>query len=92
MQDKSVETSYLDCPELIAVKPTKDYCLIVTFGNGEVKKVDFTPYFKYEVFKPLKNKSLFNKVHVRYGGVSWNNEIDLASASLYDAGELINNN
>lgn len=89
MQDKCIETSFLDCPTLTEVIPLKDYHLKVSFDNGEVKNVDFNPYFKFEVFEPLRDEDLFNKVHVRYGGVSWNDEIDLASASLYDAGVLV---
>lgn len=89
MQNRAKETSFLDCPTLTDVVPLADYNLRVAFDNGEVKNVDFTPYFRYEVFEPLKDVELFNKVHVRYGGVSWNDEIDLASASLYDAGVLV---
>ena len=85
-----METKFLDCPTLIEVTPLDNYYLKVVFDNGETRKVDFTPYFQQEVFKPLKNKELFNKVHVKYGGISWNDEIDLASASLYDAGVLTN--
>ena len=87
MYDKlSAETSFLNCPTLISVEPLDDYHLIVSFDNGETKNVDFVPYFQYEVFEPLKDKELFDKVKVRYGGVAWNDDIDLASASLYDAG------
>ena len=86
MQNKTTKTSFLDCPTLTSVEPSNDYHLIISFDNGETKNVDFTPYFQYEVFEPLRDKELFEKVKVRYGGVTWNDDIDLASASLYDAG------
>ena len=86
MQNQTIETSFLDCPTLTKVSPLDGYYLMVTFDNGEVKKVDFTPYFQQEVFQSLRDVKIFNKAHVRYGGVSWNDEIDLASASLYDMG------
>ena len=43
------------------------------------------------MFQPLENLDLFNQAHVDYGGVVWNDEIDLAQESLYDKGVTIDN-
>lgn len=73
--------------KVISVKPLPDYCLSVTFENGETKTYDVTPLFaKWEVFRSLKDvKGLFEQVRVDAGGygISWNKEIDLACDELY---------
>ena len=76
----------LSYPALIKVVPLDDYYLLATFSNGESKKVDIKPYFKWEVFQPLKDEKLFKQAHAEYGGVVWNDKIDLAQEALYDKG------
>ena len=76
----------LSYPALIKVVPLDDYYLLATFSNGESKKVDIKPYFKWEVFQPLKDENLFKQAHAEYGGVVWNSKIDLAQEALYDKG------
>ena len=76
-------------PALVEVKPLDDYSLEVTFANGVKKVVDIKPYFKYSFFAPIKDYELFNQVHAEYGGVVWNDEIDLAEEALYDEGVTV---
>lgn len=69
------------------VKPLKNYMLLVTFINGEVKEYDVKPLFdKWDTFKDLIYISgLFNQVKVDIGGygISWNDDIDLSCNELY---------
>ena len=76
-------------PALVEVRPLENYCLEATFANGVKKIVDIKPYFKYSFFAPIKNCELFNQVHAEYGGVVWNDEIDLAEEALYDEGVTV---
>ena len=74
-------------------KPLKDYRLLLHFSNGEKKEYNVKPLFKYPVFKPLKNKDIFNKVRVKYGAPIWNNgEIDIAPETLYEDGISVSKN
>lgn len=91
MQNSAALKELLSYPELTKVVPLENYCLKATFANGEVKVVDIKPYFEWEVFQPLKNVDLFNKAHADFGGVVWNEKIDLAQEALYDKGTLISN-
>ncbi|HEY5461935.1 MAG TPA: DUF2442 domain-containing protein [Hanamia sp.] len=59
------------------------YNLIVTFTNGEVKKINLKPYLKYPVYQELKNESFCSKAKVQNGTVVWNDEIDFDPDRLY---------
>ncbi|MEP6465825.1 MAG: DUF2442 domain-containing protein [Parafilimonas sp.] len=76
-------------PRVQNVKCKDEKHLIVTFENGEQKAFDMSPYFIYPVFKPLKDRVFFNKAHVLYGTVAWNNEIDIDPDTLYLEGKLL---
>lgn len=94
MQNRTTTTlkSYLDYPDLIDVIPLDNFYLQAAFSNGEVKKVDMKPYFERRVFQPLKDVELFKKARAEYGGVIWNDDIDLAQEALYDRGVTIDHN
>lgn len=70
-----------------SVTPLPNYCLSVSFENGEKRQYDVSPLFdKWEVFQALKEvKGLFEHVRVDAGGygVIWNSEIDLSCDELY---------
>lgn len=68
------------------VKPRDDYTLLLTFENGEKRIFDCSCLFEKNVFKPLKNKGLFNSVKVQYGTAVWNDKIDIAPEFLYTNG------
>lgn len=66
---------------------TKDnFVLSVLFTDGVITEYDVKPLFlKWDVFNNLKTiKGLFQQVKVDAGGfgISWNDEIDLASEEL----------
>ena len=66
------------------VKPLEDYKLFLKFSNDENRIFDVTPLLEKPVYKPLKDKNLFNKVHIVYGyTIAWNNELDMCPDSLY---------
>lgn len=70
--------------EIKDVKPLENYTLLLTFNNGEKRIFDVKPYLEHKIYKRLKNKELFNKVHIIYDyTIAWNNEIDMCPDSIY---------
>ena len=73
--------------KIISVKPVENFFLLVKFQNGECRKYNVSQLFeKWETFKTLQTvKGLFEQVKVDAGGygISWNDDIDLASEELY---------
>jgi hypothetical protein len=70
-------------PYVKSVKPQEDYCLLLTFENGEKRVFDLKPYFGKPVFHRLKNVALFNTARVVSGSVEWQGEVDLSYDTLY---------
>lgn len=72
------------------VYPQDNYILICEFENKIKKKYNIKKLFKKNsIFEKLKNKELFNKAVVDIGGygISWNQEIDLATEEIWENGE-----
>jgi DNA-binding XRE family transcriptional regulator len=74
------------------IETKDDLILIATFADGEVVSFDVKTLFdKYPIFKELEDRELFDSVHIDgigYG-ISWNDEIDLASEGIYAKGTHI---
>lgn len=70
-----------------------NYTIIVEFINGEKVRYNIEILIdNYEMFKPLKDKRLFNqcKVDKQGYGLYWNDDIDISCNELWDNGERIN--
>lgn len=65
------------------VKAIDDYKLMLTFSNGEKRMFDMKPYLNKGIFKELRDVSLFNKVHISFDTVEWDNEADFDPEILY---------
>lgn len=74
-------------PRVVDVKPEKDFSLLVTFNNGEMKRFDVKPYLNIGVFRDLKDESLFNSVKPFLGSIQWANGLDLCPDTLYTEGQ-----
>jgi hypothetical protein len=70
-------------PYVKSAQPRDDYCLLLTFENGEKRVFDVKPYFDKPVFAGLKNIALFKTARVVSGSVEWQGEIDLSYDTLY---------
>ena len=70
-------------PRVINVKPEKNFSLLLTFGNGEVKRFDVKPYLEIGIFNELKDIGLFNSVKPFLGSIQWANGVDLCPDTLY---------
>ena len=74
------------------VTPLDDMQLMVEFVEGGRKKYDVKPLLiRFEVFRDLVEKNLFNFVHVDCGGygIAWNEEIDLGCDELWHNGSAV---
>ncbi len=67
-----------------SVEPKENYNLFITFENGEQGIFDCMPLLEKPVYKPLKNKSFFNTVKMKYGATTWNDQIDISPEHLYE--------
>ena len=75
------------------VLPLDDYCLLVFFGDGIVKKCDLKSYFekKSEFSILLKNPELFASVQMLTGGygISWDVKMIVTDKTLYGIGKKV---
>ncbi|MEW6030437.1 MAG: DUF2442 domain-containing protein [Chloroflexota bacterium] len=70
-------------PYVKSVQPLDNYCLALTFENGEKRIFDLKPYLNKGVFTRLKNTAVFKTVRVASGSVEWLGEIDMSYDTLY---------
>jgi hypothetical protein len=70
-------------PRVVNVKPEKDYLLHIWFTNNEEGIFDVKPYLEYEVFRALKDETIFNSVRPDGLSVEWVNEASLCPDTVY---------
>jgi hypothetical protein len=70
-------------PKAVAVTPQPDYCLLITFNNGEKKMFDVKPYLNFKPFNELKIPAVFNTVKPAGLSVEWIHGQDLCPDELY---------
>lgn len=70
-------------PRVTAAAPLEDHHLLLTFGNGDQRRLDVRPYLPYPVFERLNAPSFFALVRPDHGTVSWPGGIDLDPDSVY---------
>lgn len=71
---------------LTKIQPLPNYSLEVEFTDGTHGFVEMAALImsdKAGVFAALKNRALFNQVHLEYGVATWPSEIDLAPDAMY---------
>ncbi len=76
-------------PKIKEVKPLEDMMLMVTFDNNIKKKYDVKQLLsKYPIFNEIKNRAIFNLVHIDCGGygVAWTDEIDISEYEIWNNG------
>ena len=58
--------------------------LEITFNNGEKKKFDVKPYFKFKQFNELEKEENFKKVKIAGLSIEWENGADICPDELYN--------
>ena len=66
-----------------------DYVLLLTFSNGEVRKVDFLPMSQKGICVKLQDKNYFRNFRLDPFSVDWSNEIGFAPEYLYEHGKPV---
>ncbi|MDR3362758.1 MAG: DUF2442 domain-containing protein [Desulfovibrio sp.] len=70
--------------KVISARPLDEYKLWLRFSTGEEKIFDFAPLLDAPCFRPLKDKTVFDRVYVDYGAPVWRDgTIDIAPETLY---------
>ena len=72
--------------KIVSVKNISDYTLELTFNDGLKKRINFEPVLYGEIYSPLRDKNLFNKVKVdsEISTIVWPNGADFDPALLHD--------
>lgn len=71
-------------PKAIDVKPLKNYQIELKFDNGEIKILDVKPYFKFKIFRELKEENKFATVRISGLSIEWENGADICPDELYN--------
>ncbi|MBI5400381.1 DUF2442 domain-containing protein [Candidatus Saganbacteria bacterium] len=66
-----------------------NYELLITFENAESKIFNLAPYLEKGIFHELKDKDYFKCVKNSGYFISWPNEQDLSSDTLYFEGRKV---
>ena len=70
--------------KIIKAQYVKDYILRLTFNNGEIRLVDFTPLMQKGICTKLQDMDYFRSFTLDPFIVDWNNEIGFAPRYLYE--------
>lgn len=73
---------------VVAVEHVSEHRLRLTFSDGDVRTVDFTPWLRGPVFEPLREIREFKKYFLAGGTVCWPNGADLAPETLRAAQDV----
>ncbi len=69
---------------IIHAEYVNDYVLRITFSNGEVRLVDFTPLMQKGICKKLQDINYFKSFTLDPFTIDWNDEIGFAPKYLYE--------
>ena len=80
----------LSTPHVIAARHLRAHILQITFNDGVVKQVDFSPYIQRGgVFAPLADEAFFGRFFIDLNTVCWPNGADVAPERLYEIGTAL---
>ena len=74
--------------KVLKVQALGNYQLLVTFSNKENRIFDGSHLLSKPVFSPLIDQDLFEKAYADYGGIVWNDDIDLSAEYIYEKSTL----
>lgn len=70
--------------DVVAVKPMRNFQLLLEFENGERRQFDMRPLLRLKPWNRISAPPIFERVRVDYGTVVWPGEIDISPETLYD--------
>lgn len=80
----------MQSPDIKSVEILKEYNLIITFADDEVKIFDMKQYLKYPIFEPLNNEDEFSAFSIVDGTIEWKCGAELSSDTFYLGSKKIN--
>lgn len=76
--------------KVTALRPLDGYNLWLRFSDGVTKICDFSSELDGKVFRPLKDKKIFDAVELLHGCPTWcNGEVDVAPEFFYETGVIV---
>ena len=75
--------------DVIAVKATSDYRLIITFEDGQKRHFDMEPYIDQPPWNRLQQQQFFTQAYVQHGTVAWPGNIDIDPETLYELSQPV---
>ena len=72
-------------PSVVRARYRGGYRIHLTFSDRSAGTLDFRPWLKGPVFRPLKDRDEFRRFFVDGGTVTWPNGADIAPETLYAA-------
>lgn len=73
----------MQSPDIKSVEILKEYNLMITFVNGEVKVFNMKKYLKYPIFKPLNDENEFRAFSIIDGTIEWKCGAELSNDTFY---------
>ena len=70
--------------KIIKAQYVKDYIIRLTFNNGEIRMVDFTPLMQKGICTKLQDMDYLRSFTLDPFTGDWNNEIGFAPRYLYE--------
>lgn len=69
--------------KLLSVKPLTNYELELHYEKNHIRRFDVKPYLKIGKFCELQDIEQFNRVHVSFDTIGWDNGVDLCPEVLF---------
>lgn len=73
----------MQSPDIKRVEILKEYKLIITFSNEEIRLFDIKPYLKYPVFKALNEENELRMFSIVDGTIEWKCGAELSTDTFY---------
>ncbi len=71
--------------KVIEIQYQQDYVFKIVFDDESCGEVDFSEYIKkWDIFKPLRDLTLFQSAMIDGGTIAWENGADIAPETLYE--------
>lgn len=73
------------------VKYESGYCLLVTFEDGDCRRIDLASHLDGEIFEPLRDMNMFRsaRLNADIDTVVWDNGADMSPDFLYEIGKPV---
>ncbi len=71
-------------PRAVSVEALPNFILKIKFNNDETRYFDGKKIYNLNCFKPLQNEEFFKTVHISFGSIAWDNDIDYCPDCLYE--------